>query len=78
MRIIPFLFEHVEWRDLFWSPIAISEVCLCMCVRACVCMYVCVCVCVCACVCTCIRTCYSVVVSTQPWLHTHRMKVQHR
>ena len=42
MRIIPFLFEHVEWRDLFWSPIAVSEVCVCVCVRVRVCMCVCV------------------------------------
>ncbi|XP_065899919.1 protein HID1-like isoform X2 [Dysidea avara] len=24
-RILPFLFEHAEWRDLFWSPITVSE-----------------------------------------------------
>ena len=45
MRIIPFLFEHVEWRDLFWSPIAVSEVCVCVCV--CVCARACVHACVC-------------------------------
>ena len=31
-RILPFLFEHAEWRDLFWSPITVSEVCFCVCV----------------------------------------------
>jgi len=38
MRILPFLFEHAEWRDLFWSPITVSEVCVvcvhCSCVKA--------------------------------------------
>ena len=46
IRIIPFLFEHAQWRDLFWSPIALSEV---------KCVSVSVCACICACLCTCMR-----------------------
>ena len=51
IRIIPFLFEHAQWRDLFWSPIALSEVqCLFVCVCVCVCVHTYVYVCVHACV----------------------------
>ena len=67
MRIIPFLFEHVEWRDLFWSPIAVSEVCVfvCVCVGAHTYVHM-----------ACVRTCYSIVKLLVHDLGC-RMKVQH-